>query len=68
VSTALVLSVVLLRHTAVGLVVYASLLVLTWVGFNRVPTGFISEQDQGYLFGLFPTPIFYVVIRRFSER
>src|SRR5262249_1876437 len=31
------------------LVVYAGLMVLTWLGFTRVPTGFIPEQDKGYL-------------------
>ncbi|QDS99734.1 efflux RND transporter permease subunit [Adhaeretor mobilis] len=39
----------LLRVSAVALMVYGGLLVLTWLGFSRVPTGFIPAQDQGYL-------------------
>ena len=31
------------------LAVYAGLLFLTYLGFKTVPTGFIPEQDQGYL-------------------
>jgi multidrug efflux pump subunit AcrB len=31
------------------LLVYAGLLVLTYVEFNRVPSGFVPEQDKGYL-------------------
>ena len=38
-----------LRGSAVALVVYGGLLVLTWWGFSRMPTGFIPEQDKGYL-------------------
>ncbi|MGH7859593.1 MAG: efflux RND transporter permease subunit, partial [Candidatus Binatia bacterium] len=37
------------RRAAVGLAVYATLLLLTGVGFGSVPTGFIPAQDQGYL-------------------
>jgi multidrug efflux pump len=29
--------------------VYGGLLILTWVGFNTTPTGFIPQQDKGYL-------------------
>jgi multidrug efflux pump len=39
-----------LRHCGIGLVVYAGLLVLTWFGFNKVPTGFIPSQDKGNIF------------------
>jgi multidrug efflux pump len=39
----------LLRITAVALVVYGGLLTLTWWGFTRTPTGFIPQQDKGYL-------------------
>jgi multidrug efflux pump len=39
----------LVRMSAVMLVVYAGLLFLTYLGFARVPTGFIPEQDKGYL-------------------
>ncbi|MEN6498045.1 MAG: efflux RND transporter permease subunit, partial [Thermoguttaceae bacterium] len=38
-----------LRGSAVALAVYGGLLVLTWWGFSRMPTGFIPEQDKGYL-------------------
>jgi hydrophobe/amphiphile efflux-1 (HAE1) family protein len=39
----------LLRVSAIALVVYAGLLVLTYWEFNRVPAGFIPQQDKGYL-------------------
>jgi multidrug efflux pump len=39
----------LVRATAIMLVAYAGLMVFTWLGFTRVPTGFIPEQDKGYL-------------------
>jgi len=39
----------LLRVSAIVLIAYAGLLVLTWFGFTRVPTGFIPNQDKGYL-------------------
>jgi multidrug efflux pump len=38
-----------LRATVVVLVVYGGLLVLTGFGFATSPTGFIPEQDQGYV-------------------
>jgi multidrug efflux pump len=39
----------LLRVSLLVLAVYAGLLVLTYVEFNRVPTGFVPQQDKGYL-------------------
>jgi len=39
----------LVRATAIVLVAYGGLMVLTWLGFSRVPVGFIPEQDKGYL-------------------
>ena len=39
-----------LRHCGVMLVVYGGLLVLTWFGFHKVPTGFIPSQDKGTIF------------------
>ena len=39
----------LLRISAVIMVVYLGLLGLTYLGFTTVPTGFIPEQDKGYL-------------------
>jgi multidrug efflux pump subunit AcrB len=38
-----------LRLSAVVLLVYAGLLFLTWFGFTHTPTGFIPNQDKGYL-------------------
>jgi multidrug efflux pump len=40
---------VLLRGSVVVLAVYGGLLVLTYWGFTRTPTGFIPQQDKGYL-------------------
>jgi hydrophobe/amphiphile efflux-1 (HAE1) family protein len=39
----------LLRVSVTTLLVYAGLLYLTYWQFNRVPTGFIPQQDKGYL-------------------
>ncbi len=39
----------LLRVSAIALLVYAGLMVLTFFGFRAVPVGFIPEQDKGYL-------------------
>jgi multidrug efflux pump subunit AcrB len=39
----------LLRGSIIVLLIYGGLLVMTYVGFARVPTGFIPEQDKGYL-------------------
>jgi len=38
-----------LRGTAVAIVVYGGLLFLTYHGFTKVPTGFVPNQDKGYL-------------------
>lgn len=38
-----------LRVSFVVLLVYGGLLGLTYFGFTQVPTGFIPEQDQGYV-------------------
>ena len=38
-----------LRASIVMLMIYGGLLYLTYVGFTRVPTGFIPSQDKGYL-------------------
>ena len=40
---------VLLRVSVVVLLVYAGLLWLTYAEFRRAPTGFVPEQDKGYL-------------------
>ena len=39
----------LLRVSFIALLVYAGLMVLTYMGFQAVPVGFIPEQDKGYL-------------------
>ena len=39
----------LLRLSTIVLVIYAGLVGLTGWSFTRVPTGFIPEQDKGYL-------------------
>jgi len=39
----------LLRVSLLVLLVYGGLLVLTWWGFTTTPTGFIPQQDKGYL-------------------
>ncbi|MFA6561145.1 MAG: multidrug efflux RND transporter permease subunit [Verrucomicrobiia bacterium] len=46
----------LLRHCSVGLVLYAGLIALTWVGFQHVPTGFVPPQDKGYLIAFVQLP------------
>ena len=38
-----------LRGTAVAMLVYGGLLGLTYFGFRTVPTGFVPDQDKGYL-------------------
>jgi hydrophobe/amphiphile efflux-1 (HAE1) family protein len=51
IGTSLYVGVVaqLLRVTAVVLLIYCGLLGLTWFEFTHVPTGFVPEQDKGYL-------------------
>jgi multidrug efflux pump len=39
----------LLRVSFAVLLIYGGLLGLTWLGFARTPTGFIPQQDKGYL-------------------
>jgi multidrug efflux pump subunit AcrB len=39
----------LLRVSLLVIPVYAGLLALTWWGFTHTPTGFIPQQDKGYL-------------------
>lgn len=46
----------LLRITALMLIVYLGLIILTGVSFKQVPTGFIPEQDQGYLINVLQLP------------
>ena len=46
----------LIRMSAVVLVVYAGLIGLTGWQFSRAPTGFIPDQDQGYLITVLQLP------------
>ena len=46
----------LIRVSVIVLVVYAGLVALTGWQFNRAPTGFIPEQDQGYLIAVVQLP------------
>jgi multidrug efflux pump len=39
----------LVRMSAAAVLVYGGLLALTWVGFRNVPSGFIPQQDKGYI-------------------
>ncbi|MCL4114527.1 UNVERIFIED_CONTAM: hypothetical protein GTU68_057376 [Idotea baltica] len=39
----------LVRVSALALILYVGLLGCTWYSFGMVPTGFIPQQDQGYL-------------------
>jgi multidrug efflux pump len=39
----------LLKVSFIVLCVYGGLLVVTWWQFNRTPTGFVPQQDKGYL-------------------
>jgi multidrug efflux pump len=39
----------MLRLAPIMLLIYAGLLVLTYLGFGAVPVGFIPQQDKGYL-------------------
>ena len=39
----------MLRGSLVVLLVYAGLLVLTYLEFTGAPTGFVPQQDKGYL-------------------
>jgi hydrophobe/amphiphile efflux-1 (HAE1) family protein len=46
----------LIRMSALMLVVYVALIGLTGFQFSRAPTGFIPEQDQGYLITVLQLP------------
>ncbi|MCP3135995.1 efflux RND transporter permease subunit [Pyxidicoccus xibeiensis] len=46
----------LVRVSAMVLVVYGGLLLLTWGGFARVPSGFVPMQDKYYLVGIAQLP------------
>ncbi len=46
----------LVRRTAIALVIYAGLIALTGWQFQRAPTGFIPQVDQGYLITVVQLP------------
>jgi hydrophobe/amphiphile efflux-1 (HAE1) family protein len=46
----------LVRGTVIVLVVYAGLIAVAGLEFAKTPTGFIPEQDQGYLINLVQLP------------
>ncbi|MFL5244853.1 MAG: efflux RND transporter permease subunit [Gemmataceae bacterium] len=45
-----------MRVSFLVLVVYGGLLLLTWWGFNHLPTGYIPNQDQGRLYAAIQLP------------
>jgi len=63
----------LIRVSAISLMVYAGLLVLTWQTFKAVPSGFVPPQDKQYLIAFAQLPEGSTidrtdkVIRRMSE-
>jgi HAE1 family hydrophobic/amphiphilic exporter-1 len=40
----------LLRKSALSMLVFCGLMVLTWLGVVSVPVGFLPDEDQGYFF------------------
>jgi multidrug efflux pump len=62
-----------IRKSAVALLVYGGLILLTWYGFKTVPTGFVPTQDKQYLVAFAQLPDAASldrtesVIRRMSE-
>ncbi|MDP1572605.1 MAG: multidrug efflux RND transporter permease subunit [Vicinamibacterales bacterium] len=45
-----------IRHASVVVLLYGGLLLLTWVGFGQVPSGFVPSQDKYYLVGIAQLP------------
>ena len=45
-----------MRKSAIALVVYGGLVVLTGWSFNKVPTGFVPTQDKQYLIAFAQLP------------
>jgi multidrug efflux pump len=46
----------LIRFAGLALVVYVGLLVMTYFGFRIVPSGFIPQQDKGYVAAMVQLP------------
>lgn len=40
----------MLRKSAISMVLFGGLLVMTWLGFSLLPGGFLPDEDQGYFF------------------
>ena len=47
---------VTMRHGAIALGIYGGLILLTWLGFNAVPGGFIPAMDKQYLVAVAQLP------------
>jgi hydrophobe/amphiphile efflux-1 (HAE1) family protein len=45
-----------MRHGGIALAIYGGLIVLTWLGFNSVPGGFIPAMDKQYLVAVAQLP------------
>ncbi len=45
-----------MRHGGIALAIYGGLIVLTWLGFNAVPGGFIPAMDKQYLVAVAQLP------------
>src|SRR6201993_4476726 len=45
-----------MRHGAIALAIYGALVLLTWLGFNSVPEGFIPAMDKQYLVAVAQLP------------
>ena len=45
-----------MRHGGIALAVYGGLILLTWLGFNSVPGGFIPAMDKQYLVAVAQLP------------
>ncbi len=46
----------MLRRATVMLMIYAVLIGITWIQFQSTPTGFVPQQDQGYLITVYVLP------------
>ena len=45
-----------MRGSAIVLLLYVGFLGLTWLGFHKVPAGFVPAQDKYYLVGIAQLP------------
>ncbi len=53
----------LVRKSVIMMLIYAGLIVLTWKTFDSTPTGFIPQQDQGYMITIYRLPAGSSVLR-----